>query len=363
MLASSVDDTISVLRNFLVPAIQKLIQNEPIDTRENEVQSADQLDNLFRSMLNTSEDIHSSTVSSTQAHVTAFHDRIRESLSNVVSNKLMNAMKGQVQLEDKAKLVTAMKGVRNSIPSAALTKLNNDWLTVTSTIRNSVGDQIKSVILNFKSILLSSLGKINSRVGSSDSSLSDYVESFSTSVSFVIESLSENTASLLPEYTALAIDKLTLTQSLSLQDDDLSLYIVEGKTQKFRTEKRKECGGGGLFGWGRTCVKFTEAIPYDQAVFSPDFSAFESAFDDTISNWMGLYDKQVKDYINDISISSGIAAKNKLNDVLRDPQQKVFELLQSRQIALNKTKQNISFLEKKQDEVNMLLNELRKSMM
>ncbi len=363
LLASSVDDTISVIKNSLAPAVKELIQNELIETRKNEVQSVEHLDKLFQDMFIYSEtvfrDIYLSILSSSQAHVSAFHDTIKESLSNVVSSKLINSLADQVQVEDKAKLMIAMKNVRDCIPSAILTKFNQDWLTVSSTIKTSVVSHMKNILMDIKSVFLSSLSKVNTRVDTSDTTVHDLVEGLLSSVPVFIESIVEN-ANLVPDFS-LTKNEFALSSSEPLQDNAINLYIVEGKTQKFKTRDRKECSGGGWFGWGKSCVHFTEAIPYDQIVYSPNINAFKSAFDDTIEVWMNLYDKQVEEYQKGIANSSEITVKNKLFDVLQDPQQMIAELLQSRLTALNETRDNIAFLEQKQQEVKFLEEKVRKS--
>ena len=46
---------------------------------------------------------------------------------------------------------------------------------------------------------------------------------------------------------SLAIDKLEFSGSETVQDAAIATYIQEGKKQKFKTQDRKKCDGGGLF--------------------------------------------------------------------------------------------------------------------
>ena len=50
LLESAVHDTISILRNSFGPVLKTLIENEHLDTRKEEMQSAEQLENLFQKM-------------------------------------------------------------------------------------------------------------------------------------------------------------------------------------------------------------------------------------------------------------------------------------------------------------------------
>ena len=364
LLGSAVYDTISILTNSFEPVLKTLFENEHIDTRKEELQSAEQLDNLFQKFISQIEvlfnDMYSSIASSTQAHVFALHDTVRESLSNVISSELMEGLKGLIQVEDKTRVAGEMQIVRDTIPTTALVKIKNSWLTVTNTIRNGADSQLRSTFSNIRSDFLSSLGTLKGKAGSSDYAFHVFVEDFSVSVSSALVSVGDNTTSLVPASTSLVIDELALSQNKAIQNSAINSYIQEEKQQKFKTKKHKTCGGG-IFGMWKRCIYYNEAIPYDQAVFSPNLNAFKTAFDDTISAWVNLYDKHVEDYLHDISISTGTAGKSKLINILQGPQQRVTELLHSRQKALKTTKQNISFLKEKQDEIYDLKKNLQNS--
>ena len=297
LLESAVDDMVSVIRHSLFPFIKDSIKAENEEGKKEQLMSIKNLDLVFNDFLKTGnvfDQFNSMIASSTKAHISTLHDTVQESLKNVVSGKLMDGLRDVIQLEDKEKVIAEMHGVRDTIPSAALAKMKSDWLTLSDTIRNAAADQAKRAFSEIRASFISSLNKIS---GANDSILSSLVEHLQHTVPLLLAAASDGGGSLLQDSHSLSIDKLEFSGSETVQDAAVARYIQEGKTQKFKTQDRKKCGGGGLFGWGRSCIHFTEATPYDQAVFSPNVNALRSAFDSVIQSWMNLYDGQVVSFL------------------------------------------------------------------
>ncbi len=364
LLGSAVYDTISIFINSFEPVLKTLVENEHIDTRKEEMQSAEQLDSLFKTFVSQSEvvfnDMYSLIESSTRAHISTLHVTVRESLSNVISSKLLKDLNGLNHVEDRTKVANAMQTVRDAILTTALVKIKDSLLNVTDTIRNGADLQLTTAFSNIRSNFISSFGALKIRVGSSNYTL-DFVEDFSTSVSTV--ALMLETASLVPTLTSsvFMIDELTLSKNKAIQNSAIDSYILKENQQKSKSISRKTCRGGWLFGWGESCDTYFESVPYGVTVFRPSINAFKTAFDETISDWVGLYDELVEDYLHNISNSTGNAGNLKLTKILQGPQQRITGLLHSRQKALKTSKQNISFLKEKQDEISDMKKNLQNS--
>ncbi len=363
LLASAAYDTISILTNSFEPVLKTLIENEHIDTRKEEMQSAEKLDNLFQNVFSQIDvafnDMSSSIASSTQAHVSTLQATVRESLLNVISSKVTENQNFQV--EDKTEVANRMQIARDAIPITALVKIKNSWINVTDAIKKCADSQLDSTFSNIRFNILSSLATLKGGAGSSDYTFHDFVEGISTSVSTTLMSASDNAGDLVPASTSLAIDEFTLSKNKAIQNIAIDSYILKGTKQKIKSTSRRTCHSSGWFGWGETCDDVNESFPYDISVFSTNINAFKTAFDETISDWVGLYNKLVEDYLHKISSSTRDAGKNKLINILQGSQQGVTGLLHSRQKVLKTTEQNVSFLKEKQDEIDNVKKKLENS--
>ena len=359
LLESAIDDTVSVIKYSVLPAITELIDNEQIEAKESEVKSVEELNDLLNSLISDGEafcnNFYSSLASSARAHVTTLRDTVQESMTNIASSKLMDGLREIVQLEKKDKVIEEIRGARDSVPSAALVKMKSEWLTLSDTIRRIAADQMKRSFSDLKASFLSSLSKVNK--GAKDSTFFRLTEELASTVSFLLVAASDGSESLVPDLHSLATDSLELPNDAAVQDAAISTYIQEGKKQKFNTINRKKCGGGFLF-WGGSCVRFTEAIPYDQPVYTPDLNRLKSAFDGVVQSWVSFYDEQAEKYLKEVSVSTGEAGKAKLRSIFEEPQQRVAEILQASRSAVEKAQNNTAFLKQNKED----LKELRKAL-
>ena len=362
LLESAVADTISIIDNSVIPTIAELIDKEQIEAKQNEVKSVEEFNGLLISLMSDSEaisiDFYSSLASSAQAHVTTLRDTVQESLTNVASSKLMDGLREIVQLEDRDRVIEEIRRVCDSIPSAALTKIKSEWLTLSNTIRSTAADQIKRAFLDLKTSFLSSLNKINRE----DTDFYRLTEEFATTVPLLLVAASDCSDSFVPGVSFVAVDELVLSNSPAVQDDALVKFILEGKNRKYKTENREECDDGYIFGWGKKCVPYPEPVPYDLTVYTPNVRGLKTAYDSEVQFWMSLYDKQVEQYLENVSVSTEQVGKAKLKSIFEGPQRRVAEILQASRSALEMAQHNIAFLKQKKEGLKELREALADSL-
>ena len=364
LLESAVDDTVGVIIDRLLPAIRELVADETLEAKQDSVTSFEELDHILQSSsteyLSVFDKLHISLGSVTNAQVSALRGALSESLSSIITTKLMDGLKGSYELEDKNKVIAQMQRTRDSIPKVALTRMNTDWFTVSDAIRKSAAEQVKRILLDFRADFLPALSTANKRSQVPD--LHDLVDDLSSSISSRLNALGDSSASLLPGPIPLALLELPLTGpgSEGVQDDSLGSHIENGMKQKFKSENKKKCGSGGFLGWGRSCVHYTEVTYFNRAVFSPNFNSLQTSFASVAEGWMTVFNEQVASYLEQLSETVAAESKSRLLGILEDPIQRVHEKLETSRVAVTNSEENISLLDRKKDELIELKNELRR---
>ena len=354
LLESAVDDSVSVISNTLIPIILKLIEEEHVEAKQNKVQSAEELDKLFKDLLRGLyfDTASSSITSSSQKHVTTLRDTLQESLKAIISSKLADTLTGTTELEVENDVIKEMCRARDSIPYPALEKMKREWLTMSGTIKDVATYKMKQAFSDIKASFLPTLSKI----GSTESTVHELVEKLIPTISMALDHASENSASLVPSVSSLPIDKL---QTKAVPDNAIGSYVRKSTKQDFKPGTKTICDGGflgtGLF---EDCDDIPIAIPYEKTVFSANINAFKSAFDNVIQTWLDQFVEQATKLPNQISTGAAAAGKKKLSNILKEPHERVTELLQSSQNSLNESQQHVAFLRKKLDDLRNIAESL-----
>ena len=356
LLESAVDDSISVVSNSLLPTVVTLIEDEHIEVKEEELKSAKEIEKVLEDLLSEKHftSLHSSIVSFIEAHKTALHDAVEESLTNVVSNKL-DYLRDTKDLDNEKEVAADMRRARETIPTAALAKLKKEWLTRYDAIKRTATDKIDNTFLNIRASFLSSLGNIK-RNGPM---VQDLMEELMITVPKELTRASENSAHLVPDVNSLPMDGLTYVQNKAVRNDAIDGFVREGTKQIIETEEREICSGG-LFGTDllEECTDYLAAVTRDKTVFSADHNAFKSAFDSTIQTWTGEFNQAVKNHGSEFSSAIVAAGKKVLKNILKEPQRRVTEFVQSLHTLVEKCRKNIEFFEKTYDELQKLASSL-----
>ena len=356
LLESAIDDSVSVINNTLLPTILKLIEDEHIETKRNKVQSLEKLDKSFKDLLKKKglflDTVSSSIAASTQRHVTTLRDTLQESLNAIVSSKLADTLRGTIELEVENDVIEEMCGARNSIPGDALEKMKREWLFLSGAIKDTAASEIKLAFSDTKASFPVTLSEIDSK----ESTVHELVKELIPTISVVLDRASENSASLVPSVSSLPIDKL---QAKAVPDNAIGSYIRKSTKQAFRPGTKTICDGG-LLGTGlfKDCDDIPIAIPYEKTVFSANINAFKSAFDSDIQTWLDLFVEQATKLPNQISTGAAAASKKKLSNILKEPHERVTELLQSSQNSLKESQQHVKFLRKKLDDLRNIAESL-----
>ena len=203
LLESAVDDTTSVISHNLLPAITELIENEQVEAKKAKLQSIKELDEVIKGLLTGGDhdamvNLFSTLTSLTQTHVSTSHDKLQQSLSNIVSSKLREGLSDPEvnQIEDEHQVITAMHRVRDSIHSAALTEMKSEWLILSSTTRRMVADQLRKAFSDTIASFLSSISKIKGR--EKDSDILMFMEDLSSTIPVLLTAASDSSDSLAP---------------------------------------------------------------------------------------------------------------------------------------------------------------------
>ena len=366
LVESAVDDTVAVITDRLLPAIRELVADEALETKQDSVTSFEDLDRIFRSTSNeyllVFDKLHISLTSATTAQVSALRDALGKSLNSAITTKLMDDLKGSYELEDKNQVITQMQSTRDSIPKAALTSMNTDWFTVSDAVRKAAAEQVKRVLSNFRAEFLPALSKASK--GSQNPDLHELVDDLSTSISRALNALSDSSASFLPDSIPLALIELPLTGpgSEGVQDESLSSHIDSGMKKSFKSESKRDCDDGIIFGWGKRCFHYTEVTYFNQVVYGPKFNGLQTSFASVVEGWMTLFNEQVGIYLKQLSETVAGESKSRLLGILEVPIQIVQDKLETSRVTLSNSEENVSRLDQKKYELIELKNELRKTL-
>ena len=354
LLESSVDDTVSVLNRALLPTITELVENENVESKTAEVQSATEIDKVFNGLVADGEARCDSLYSSTDQTHDNLCTTLQESLSNIVSSK-SDRFNKVGQHNDKDKTILEMSEVCNSISGAASTKIENQWMILSNATQSTLADQLSRAFSHLNASFLTSLNKICT--GERDSESCHLTKDLLSTVPSHLTSVIDSSAHFV---NSLAVDlgKPVLSDFVAVQDDALEAYIQVTTRKVYATVETEECSG---WFW-RSCTKKTRTICRDQVVYCPNVTAIKIATDDAVEPWTKLCDENVRDYRRNISISTRDACKSKLKSILEKPHGRVTKMLEASQKALEKAQRNATFLKKTKQELKKLSKVLRDSM-
>ena len=348
LLESAVDDSVSVINNTLLPIILKLIEDEHIETKRNKVWSVEELDMVFEDLLGSFDTLYSSITSrsSTQKYVKTFSERLRESLKAIVSSQLEYNLRG-TKMQNEQDIIDEMQKVYISIVSDAVAKITKMKLTLSLKIKETASVEIKQAFSNINASFTHSLSTVDSK---EDSTVQKLKEELRKTVSPALDCTSKNSTRLVQNINT--TEQWPSTKTVHNIDHYVKTNTeLNGKTHRV-------CSGGFL---GTGFLKSCRDVPSENTVYTADIDSFKSAFDAIIQTWLDQFAVHARTLTNEISNGTAAAGKKKLSNILKEPRERVTELLQSSQNSLNESQQHVAFLEEKYSELRNLAESLRKS--
>ena len=249
-------------------------------------------DNLLKSFRN---DLSTSINSLTHA--------LRNNINSAITTKLNAHLKNTQRHLERGFVEKQILLAKKQIPEMVKNVIVKEWDNMAVAIKNAADSFLGSVLDGF-AVQMSS--KMDEQTGIPDKAMNVFKE-----MVVKIRNVQKTKLSIIPTISRPSFNIECASEVVS--DTNLKKKIVQGKTQKTRSEKKKKCSGRryGLFG-PKNCHKYYVSVPYDVPNFSSDTNSLQHAFMEVAKTWMNNVQKQTDQVI--LQVSTGIS--NNLKDKL-----------------------------------------------
>ena len=283
-------------------------------------------------------------------------DSLLKSTDGHIGSILMQDLHEFRNRETQQEVVKRLRNVKTKVAESAEQEQGNTWTSISSIVRSTQEQQVKNELAQLKLQVMRTF-KIDT---ASDSQFPSLQKLSSHIASQVIEALDKL------DPIALLVDFPTHDQQINMtfiSDDELKDYVMRTSKTKWRTEYRTKKKKSGFLGLGRKRVKWSESVPHEVTVHSPDIAGLKSTFStEGSSQWVQSFRRRVDEVISQTSqelvneatksvTKMFFQAENSLQQTLgemRDEEQKskaIVEDLHQRQKQLTEAKTKLLALQ------------------
>ena len=360
LLESAVDDTLSVIEE-IQDEVDLLIQKEEVHDKERCVNSSKgfvhSYEFTFEKHMDKLDMLHKSVQERASPQINALIGALQDSLDGLVNSKLIEGLRDANQHDSKEYVQSRMRSAKSAIPTQAFNKMKTQWVQMVDALHKAEIEQVKATLSALQMELVSTL---NDREEVINTCNMDIIHKLSKKISEKLNTLSFNAGELVPSTESL---QLQLTYegkgSEAISDANLAGYILQGKKTIFETKTKKMCIRGGFLGLSKDCFDTTEAIPKEAPTYSADFAGLQSAFKGVVQGWVEQFHNEFDILCKKTSDIVSTRAQEQVNTVLSQPKEQLSHLFEASKKSLQESKDNIKFLERKKQEIDLLKSKLQ----
>ena len=346
LLEATVDDTLAEIEN-LGGIITTKIEEQGLDKKHGQVMKCKQLLDAVLKMkgaqIQSVRQIPTYIHESVTPQINTMVDSLKKAIDGHIGTTLMGHLKGFDNKDNRNEVYSRICSVKSIIGDPAQRQRESSWSSISGVVRSAQLQHVKNFLAQLK-IKVGETFQTDGMTGFPG--LQTQASELSSHALKVIDQLDPN--SLIPAFPS-------LNQGINagtIPDAKLN-YIIQTSVTRWRTEYRSKKKKSGFLGLGRKRVKWTESVPYEVKVHSPDISGLKSAFStEGSSQWVQIFRRRVDEVVAQTSQALVNEANKILTNALSQSENTVQQTLAEVEGKEQKSKTVVEDLRQRVEQIN-----------
>ena len=327
LLEAAVDDTINEVVGLL-KSISTKMEGENISTKQAVISSYEQMMSMVRQLHSRHIDYLKPPEIST-FDINFVTKLLRETIDDGIDTTLESHLRKFKSHEDKQAVYSQICSVTTLVAQLARREVQSSWSFVASMVKDTTTEYVENAFNKLKASIISDFVSFTNENPS-------FTRPFSSSgILAIIDATDPIT--LLPEFPK---------QSVQIDDSIISSarlnHITVLYVTKWKTVERKKRVKSGLFGLQKRQKTYYGSVPYETAVYSPDFAALRNVFSADATNlWVHSFRTAVDNAITSMSNNLVQAVTEVMKKAFSTIEEELSQALESRRQLLQTSREMV----------------------